>query len=1156
MNKAFYAVTTLALALVFMGCPDDEEPAPPTGFGDSSSNDNNNTPDTESEADAGGDAGTTDPVGDAEGDAGDPGDGESEGDGDTGGGEGDVEEDVTSDVGPEGCSSDDDCSSLNDCCTVGVCTAGECVTETLEDCCSGSSSECDDGNDLTTDVCAVTCEANGCEHYEDICPNAPVYISKNFDDASFQFMTPLDQPKTDNVRLSLSKDSASSPSWSLYLGDPSCKHYYNGEIDEDCKPVDPTAQSASPFELILNVPLALSLETEESSFLSFWVKMSAQPASTYDIIGADPITIETDWLHASVRVVGNEEWEPLYNSTDAGALGAENHTNGEWVFQTVDLTPWAGQEVEIGFAFTSLGGATYAPEGEDTPWFGVYIDDIVVQGSCDEASCAPGIDTCPDDGTGCTKNVCTPFYTGGSGICAYQVEDPGAACIPCSLPENCSDDTCYVYECLEGTCQNLDVQCCSENSSFPVLTAPPDVAYEGFEDADIIDWPIEDPYEDDNVSWQIDAVASYQGLYSLYFGDPDTQTYLSDPPNPAAATAWTPFFEVDTDTNREQMASFWLWMSTEFDNSEDPASEPTADFVDVLTVEIQRFGNASKDEGWSSTTIGNTTRGNWHQIGIALSEYRGETVRLGFSFNSGEPVGTSVANGFGGVRIDDLTVASACATDCLGSSDCDDGDQCTADWCELGECVHGEPEPNCCSIDSDCDDGNECTIDACIEGSCLVEYDLPKADICCSEGDWPGEGVASFEGTDDGFVTETESDPVAWHVASGKASSGEASMSFSDPDSGTYDSGGVSIGRMVSPPIQVPPTPLGNPFASFSFYMETEWDENSSVDFVTDIAQDELRVRVASDKNDNDILDQDDIEEADIEWVSHYVLNTTRGAWLDTRVDLDAYRGQNIQLVFEFDTGDDQKNGYAGPFIDDVSYGSTCLAPGQVQCIFAGQCVPPDECKLPTCDEDFKCGFVQKDTPECCIPTEDELKGESFEEDGQWEFESCVPEGADADDASMWQTSGAVAGLTPKDGDGLLYFGNGVNYASEGNGACGIASGPAVNLSDGVPWTVEFWLYLDIEKHNTCPDGGLPTSDAFAFRVIDDTTDTELLEWTKSEIQCSDYGKWAKRSFDLSEFAGQNVRLEFSFDTYDDIENAGKGIAVDDIVFIEGCPEF
>ena len=287
-------------------------------------------------------------------------------------------------------------------------------------------------------------------------------------------------------------------------------------------------------------------------------------------------------------------------------------------------------------------------------------------------------------------------------------------------------------------------------------------------------------------------------------------------------------------------------------------------------------------------------------------------------------------------------------------------------------------------------------------------------------------------------------------------------------------------------------------------------------------------------------------------------LHAQHNTWLDTRVDLDAYRGKNIQLVFEFDTGDDQKNAYAGPFIDDVSYGATCLAPGQVQCIFAGQCVPPDECKLPTCDADFKCGFVQKDTPECCIPTEDEVKGESFEVEGEdWTMESCAPEGAEnVDDATMWQNSEAVAGLTPKDGDQLLYFGNGVNYGGDGNGSCGVTTGPATYLKEGLPWTLEFWLYLDIEKHSACPDGGLPTSDAFSFRILDDTTGSELLEWTKADTQCSDYGKWAKRSFDLSEFAGQSIRLEFSFDTYDGIENEGKGIAIDDIVFIEGCPEF
>ncbi|MDP6946327.1 MAG: hypothetical protein QF464_19415, partial [Myxococcota bacterium] len=306
----------------------------------------------------------------------------------------------------------------------------------------------------------------------------------------------------------------------------------------------------------------------------------------------------------------------------------------------------------------------------------------------------------------------------------------------------------------------------------------------------------------------------------------------------------------------------------------------------------------------------------------------------------------------------------------------------------------------------------------------------------------------------------------------------------------------------------------------------------------------------------------DDIEEADIEWLSHYTLNTTRGAWLDTRVDLDAYRGQTIQLVFEFDSGTligggNLKNDYIGPFIDDVSFGATCLAPGQVQCIYAGQCVPPDDCKLPICDADFKCEFVQKDTPECCEPTADELKGESFEDDGDaWNLEACVPEGAEnVDDTSMWQFSDASTGFAAKDGDQLLYFGNGTNYGGDGNGACGIATGPQVQLAAGVPWTVEFWLNLDVEKHNACPDGGLPTSDEFLFRVIDTSSGQPLLEWGKDQIQCPDYGKWAVRSFDLSEFAGKTVQLEFSFDTYDGIENEGKGIAIDDVIFIEGCPE-
>ena len=34
--------------------------------------------------------------------------------------------------------------------------------------------------------------------------------------------------------------------------------------------------------------------------------------------------------------------------------------------------------------------------------------------------------------------------------------------------------------------------------------------------------------------WRIDTSAAFNGMYSLYFGDPATQTYEPDPPNPAS----------------------------------------------------------------------------------------------------------------------------------------------------------------------------------------------------------------------------------------------------------------------------------------------------------------------------------------------------------------------------------------------------------------------------------------------------------------------------------------------------------------------------------------------------------------------------------------------------------------------------------------------
>lgn len=78
---------------------------------------------------------------------------------------------------------------------------------------------------------------------------------------------------------------------------------------------------------------------------------------------------------------------------------------------------------------------------------------------------------------------------------------------------------------------------------------------------------------------------------------------------------------------------------------------------------------------------------------------------------------------------------------CIAASDCDDGDECTANLCDAvnGECGY-RPIDGCCSAASDCDDGNTCTTDNCAPagtcthapsaGCCVADVDCNDADPC------------------------------------------------------------------------------------------------------------------------------------------------------------------------------------------------------------------------------------------------------------------------------------------------------------------------------------------------------------------------------------------------------------------------------------------
>ena len=121
-----------------------------------------------------------------------------------------------------------------------------------------------------------------------------------------------------------------------------------------------------------------------------------------------------------------------------------------------------------------------------------------------------------------------------------------------------------------------------------------------------------------------------------------------------------------------------------------------------------------------------------------------------------------------------------------------------------------------------------------------------------------------------------------------------------------------------------------------------------------------------------------------------------------------------------------------------------------------------------------------------------------------------------------------------------------------GQASCGIATSAPITLGADVPWSLEAWIYLDIEQHASCP-GGFPFTDLFHVNVIDGIGESTTV-WTKEQSSCAQYGKWAKRTFDLSAWKGETVQIQYSFDSWDNVENTGKGVAVDGMHFVKGCP--
>jgi hypothetical protein len=1041
------------------------------------------------------------------------------------------------------CLADADCVDLEEsCCDTATCSEeGACIVETLTECCE-TSLDCDDGTDSTNDICGDACVTDGCLHKAPACSVDKVYSDKGFDDGTLQLMKVFDENPGDGVTWHISNKTSVSAPYSVRFGRDDCDFYYNGPT-EDCVPTGAFPDQGTPMNARLETA-AFGLDPGVGTFLGFWVRMAAKEGFPGQD-GSPPVDI--DYLR--VIVAQGNAWDVVWKSTDA--FGTDNTTKGGWEYQTLNLSGYQGS-VKVIFEFISYAANNYLdPDGN--PMEGVYLDDIRVQATCQDAYCNSVESACESDGNGCTSDTCTLYANGLGGVCAYQSSSIGADCQPCGQPGDCGSNPCYEYSCNEQICSvALKDECCSPYSAFPDFTDEGETSIEGFEEGAAQGWIVDDPYPADNVGWQVDPESPFKGEYALYFGDPNTQTYSAQDANgdgqPSVGTIWTPGFTIPAEEFRTQMLSFWLNMSTEYDGSAGPGE---GEKYDRLTVYVERVITGEKVAAWDSSVTGNTTDGAYEQIGVDLTAFGGEYVRIGFGFDSGDAPGSSSGNDFGGIRIDQLAVNIICGSEpCLGGANCDDSDLCTTDSCNLGICQNEKENPLCCTETSDCDDSNDCTIELCIESECLIQYDETVIDDCCSEGAWVGGYVATFDEGLDGFEATSETPPVAWYNDQEDGYEGGGSAHFANPATGVYNvTAKASSGQLTSPPITVPPYSSGFSYAEFMLKMTTEW--TTAEKFQNGFAYvDELTVRA---QVDGQIF-------PDPLWTSHFTQNSTFGSWLKTRVDVTAFAGQEIQLVIEFNTYDSNNNIFAGPLVDNFSFGTTCQAPAKIDCIYGGDCAGNGDCELAFCQDDFQCSTKPKETPACCEPYTVEDISTNFDgetpEDG-WTFNSCEPGFAVADASVSWQVATAAngAGIGPKSQPAFLYFGNGDDYGgAENKGSCGTALSPPVTLQADNPWTLNFWAYFDIEKDPSCDAAVAPWADRVEIKVVDEETGDETLLLSKKELLCNEYGNWYPHSFDLSEWAGKTIRLYASFTTWDNVENTGKGIAIDSIEFVKGCP--
>ena len=208
-----------------------------------------------------------------------------------------------------------------------------------------------------------------------------------------------------------------------------------------------------------------------------------------------------------------------------------------------------------------------------------------------------------------------------------------------------------------------------------------------------------------------------------------------------------------------------------------------------------------------------------------------------------------------------------------------------------------------CQKDDDCQDNDPCTVNTCSNSVCNVQ--ATNLVGCC------GTRVGEFTfdtGTLQGWTTSNMMGGLTWQahsqitLGSARYVSPPYALYFGNPalSPPNFSNGQVVGASVTSPPVSLPD--IGSATLGFHIYMDTEM--GTSYDTLT-----------------LEVVHEDGVSE---HWNKGFLTNVPTKEFIYVEVSLDTYRGENIQLRFNFNSVDSAANTGEGVYIDDVFIDTTC----------------------------------------------------------------------------------------------------------------------------------------------------------------------------------------------------------------------------------------